>query len=118
MNIKSQTLIIATKDNDEAMSKFYKEVLGATTNEMGGHILGGFEIYFDRHSKAETQALEPFRIMPTFSVDDIQKTYEELKGKGVEFIKEPAPEEWGGWFATFKDPDGNYLQIFEMKEAH
>lgn len=118
MNIKSQSLIIATKDNDEAMSKFYTEVLGATKNEMGGHSLGGFDIYFDRHSQAAGQALEPFRIMPTFGVDDIQKTCEELKGKGVEFIKEPAPEEWGGWFATFKDPDGNYLQIFEMKEAH
>ena len=118
MNIKSQTLIIATKDNDEAMSKFYKEVLGATTNEVGGHILGGFEMYFDRHSLAATQALEPFRIMLTFNVDNIQETYEELKRKGVEFVKEPATEEWGGWFATFKDPDGNYLQIFEMKGSH
>ncbi len=118
MNIKSQTLIIATKDNDQAMSKFYKEVLGATTNEVGGHILGGFEIYFDRHNQAAAQTLEPFRIMPTLNVDDIQETYAELKEKGVEFIKEPAQEEWGGWFATFKDPDGNYLQIFEMGEGH
>lgn len=116
MNIKSQTLIMATKDNDEAMSKFYREVLGATTNDVGGHILGGFEIYFDRHSEAAIQALEPFRVMLTFNVDDIRKTMEELKAKGVEFVKEPAQEEWGGWFATFKDPDGNYLQIFEMKE--
>ncbi len=56
--------------------------------------------------------------MPTFNVDDIQETYAELKEKGVEFVKEPAQEEWGGWFATFKDPDGNYLQIFEMQETH
>lgn len=117
MNIKSQTLIIATKDNDEAMSKFYREVLGATTNEVGGHILGGFEIYFDRHNKAAPISLEPFRIMPTFNVDNVQKTYEDLLEKGVEFVKAPAPEEWGGWFATFKDPDGNYLQIFEMPET-
>ena len=118
MNIKSQTLIIATKDNDQAMSEFYKEVLGATTNDFGGHILGGFEIYFDRHNQAATQAMELFRIMPTLNVDDIQKTYAELKAKGVEFVSEPAQEEWGGWFATFKDPDGNYLQIVVLQEGH
>lgn len=118
MIIKSQTLIVATKDNDEAMSKFYTEVLGATKNENGGHVVGGFEIYFDRHNQASVQALEPFRVMPTFNVDDIQKTFEELKEKGIEFVKEPAAEEWGGWFATFKDPDGNFLQIFEMPESH
>jgi predicted enzyme related to lactoylglutathione lyase len=41
-----------------------------------------------------------------FHCDDIQKTYEELTGKGVEFVDIPKEEFWG-WWATFKDPDGN-----------
>jgi predicted enzyme related to lactoylglutathione lyase len=114
MEIKNTTIIMATKDNDEAMAKFYMEILGFTKNENGGYDQGNIKVFFDRHNKAAKQALEPFRVMLTFAVDDINKAYKELKGKGVEFVKAPAKEEWGGWFATFKDPDGNYLQIFSM----
>jgi lactoylglutathione lyase len=41
-----------------------------------------------------------------FECDDLQKTYEDLSGKGVEFPTKPTKEFWG-WWATFKDPDGN-----------
>ena len=42
----------------------------------------------------------------TFYTDDVQKTWEELRRKGVEFVAEPQGQEWGT-FAIFKDPDGN-----------
>lgn len=38
--------------------------------------------------------------------DDVQKTYEELVAKGVEFNGPPQKQPWGT-FAIFKDPDGN-----------
>jgi predicted enzyme related to lactoylglutathione lyase len=41
-----------------------------------------------------------------FDTDEIQKTYAELSEKGVEFTTEPKMESWG-WWAQFKDPDGN-----------
>ena len=41
-----------------------------------------------------------------FHCDDIHKTYEELLDKGVEFQDIPREEFWG-WWATFKDLDGN-----------
>jgi catechol 2,3-dioxygenase-like lactoylglutathione lyase family enzyme len=41
-----------------------------------------------------------------FDCDDIHKTYEELRAKGVEFAEEPTRQFWG-WWAVFKDPDGN-----------
>jgi predicted enzyme related to lactoylglutathione lyase len=41
-----------------------------------------------------------------FTCDDIQRTYEELRAKGVEFTEAPTQEFWG-WWAVFKDPDGN-----------
>ena len=104
----------ATKDNDEAMSKFYTEILGFAKDESGAHTLGNLTIFFDRHNKAAMKALEPFRCMVNFEVEDIQKAYEELKGKGVEFVRTPGQEVWGGWFATFVDPDGNYLQIYQV----
>lgn len=41
-----------------------------------------------------------------FACDNVEKTYEELKGRGVEFVGPPKKEPWGT-FAVFKDPDGN-----------
>lgn len=41
-----------------------------------------------------------------FNADDIVKTFEDLKDKGVELVDEPRRELWG-WWASFKDPDGN-----------
>jgi len=38
--------------------------------------------------------------------DDLQKTYEELVAKGVEFATPPTDAPWGS-FAIFKDLDGN-----------
>jgi catechol 2,3-dioxygenase-like lactoylglutathione lyase family enzyme len=41
-----------------------------------------------------------------FTADDVQKTYEELSARGVEFVQPPKTEHWGT-SAIFKDPDGN-----------
>jgi predicted enzyme related to lactoylglutathione lyase len=42
----------------------------------------------------------------TFMTDDIDKTYLELKARGVEFPAPPTKQPWGH-FVKFKDPDGN-----------
>ncbi|HEY2810444.1 MAG TPA: VOC family protein [Rhabdochlamydiaceae bacterium] len=41
-----------------------------------------------------------------FTCGDIEKTYEELKGRGVEFMHPPKKEPWGS-FTLFKDVDNN-----------
>ena len=38
--------------------------------------------------------------------NNVEKTYQELKDRGVEFVSSPRQEEWGS-FAVFEDPDGN-----------
>lgn len=38
--------------------------------------------------------------------DDIHKTYEELRARGVEFSQAPSEESWGSQ-AQFEDQDGN-----------
>lgn len=43
-----------------------------------------------------------------FSCDDVQRTYEQLSGVGVEFDGPPATQPWGS-YALMKDPDGNTL---------
>lgn len=48
-----------------------------------------------------------------FGTDDIDATYEELSGKGVEFIEAPAMQPWGVKQAIFRDPDGHSLVLVE-----
>ena len=45
-----------------------------------------------------------------FAVDDMNATYEELSGRGVEFQDPPSQQPWG-WWATIKDPDGNTIGL-------
>ncbi len=50
-----------------------------------------------------------------FHCDDIQKTYDGLRAKGVEFTEAPSKQFWG-WWAVFKDPDGNTYGIGQRGE--
>ena len=42
----------------------------------------------------------------SYACDDIGRTYEELKKRGVEFEGPPERQHWGG-YALFKDSEGN-----------
>jgi lactoylglutathione lyase len=44
-------------------------------------------------------------------VADVDAAYEELRSKGVEFIRAPEDRSWGLRCAHFKDPDGNVWEI-------
>lgn len=48
-----------------------------------------------------------------FGCKDIYATYEELKAKGVEFIKEPK-KEFYGTEALFKDDSGNWFSLVQL----
>lgn len=45
----------------------------------------------------------------SFATDDVKKSYEELKAKGVE-VTEPKEEPWGT-FVTFKDSEGSQFVL-------
>ena len=49
-----------------------------------------------------------------FECNDLRATYEELKGKGVEFTKPPT-EEFYGYEALFKDDSGNWFSLGQKK---
>lgn len=42
---------------------------------------------------------------------NIDADYEQLRAKGVQFIKEPITQPWGQRTAYFADPDGNIWEI-------
>ena len=50
-----------------------------------------------------------------FESDDIQATHKQLAARGVEFAEEPSRQFWG-WWAVFKDPDGNTYGLGQRGE--
>lgn len=52
----------------------------------------------------------------TLQVRDMEKTYEELKSKGVKFIQEPDVQPWGT-FAIIEDSEGNHLIVNQQPET-
>lgn len=51
-----------------------------------------------------------------FSTDDIERTFHDLKSKGVEFREEPTKQEWGMYQAIFMDPDGNEFLLIQRED--
>ena len=49
-----------------------------------------------------------------FSTDDCRASYEELKGRGVEFSEEPSERPYG-IDAAFRDPSGNQIRMIQAR---
>ena len=50
-----------------------------------------------------------------FATDDVRGTYEELKGRGVEFTQEPTEQPYG-LDAGLRDPSGNQFRMIERRK--
>src|SRR5262249_32976302 len=49
------------------------------------------------------------------TTDDCQATYQELKGRGVEFVEAPEERPYG-IDSAFRDPSGNNIRLTEVRE--
>jgi len=104
--------------DQQAQLKFYTEKLGfqvLTDQPMGPQ--RWIELKIPRAETAVVLFTPPGHedrvggfVNASMSCDDVQKTYEELKGRGVEFVRPPTEEPWGT-YAMFKDADGNQLVL-------
>jgi catechol 2,3-dioxygenase-like lactoylglutathione lyase family enzyme len=50
------------------------------------------------------------------ATDDIKATYEELRGRGVEFTEEPSERPYG-IDSAFRDPSGNSIRLAQLSEV-
>jgi catechol 2,3-dioxygenase-like lactoylglutathione lyase family enzyme len=48
--------------------------------------------------------------------DDVRASYEELKGRGVEFVDEPEQQPYG-IDSSFRDPSGNHFRLMQPSPA-
>lgn len=83
----------------------------ALSMEDGGELY----LWIGFHDKVEGENKDPYRIMISYYVDDVDKVYEVLKGKGAEIVAEPHMSPTGDLkVLTAMDPDRNLIQMFEV----
>jgi predicted enzyme related to lactoylglutathione lyase len=114
MIAKVKFVSIPVKDQARALT-FYTEVLGfsiLTDQEFGKgqrwielKIPGGETNVVLFTAPGQEAWIGQFSNV-VFWTQSLDKTYEELKSRGVEFVQPPKKESWGS-SALFKDPDGN-----------
>lgn len=113
-------VIIWTQDL-ERLSKFYKEDLGLSPYSVHDDFVvfkfGEMRLNLGYHSEVKGATKDPNRIMINLGTPDIHRLTEVLRAKGVEIVRPPEQEEWGGYVATLKDPDGNTLQLLQLPRA-
>jgi predicted enzyme related to lactoylglutathione lyase len=111
-------LIWTEAERFPAMARFYRDTLGLTARSAKSDFINfdwrGVRLSVGVHDRVRGASPEPLRIMLNLTVADIRAAHERLTGAGVVFSREPAREDWGGWVATFADPDGNILQLMQL----
>ena len=110
----------------ERALRFYTETLEIPTtfrsDEMGWAQLdtGEAQLALERVSEGATESPYPGAaegplvgrfVGVSLTVPDIQKTYETLCERGVEFLSGPETMPWGGVLAHLVDPDRNVLTL-------
>jgi predicted enzyme related to lactoylglutathione lyase len=101
-----------------AMARFYCDTLGLTPRSMREDFVNfdwnGVRLSIGVHDRLQGAARDPLRIMINLAVVDIRAVYARLRAAGVPFSRVPEQEDWGGWVASFADPDGNTLQLMQL----
>jgi predicted enzyme related to lactoylglutathione lyase len=105
----------------DAMARFYRETLGLAPRSRRDDFINfdwhGVRLSIGLHDRVRGAAREPLRIMINLLVEDIGATHARLMAAGVAFSRPPEQEPWGGWVASFADPDGNILQLMQLPPA-
>jgi lactoylglutathione lyase len=119
--------------NLERSLKFYTELFGLKEVARGDRTKHGAGIYVLLRDPKSRQKLElnwypkgsrygmPYAPGEgldhiAFRVDNVTKTFDELVSKGVR-ATEIDPTVMAGWSAYVKDPDGNWIELYQQAES-
>jgi predicted enzyme related to lactoylglutathione lyase len=98
---------------------FYLDVIGLPVGiETPGFVVFGDQtqpaLAIGTHSDVHGRTVEPARHMVGLLTDDIAGDSTRFKEAGVRFIEEPNDQGGGFWLATFEDPEGNLVQLYQF----
>lgn len=118
VNPNEVSIQLATSDPD-SLSSFYRDVVQLQPLEgMGPHafqLAPGAVLFVVDHSEVSGATREPARAIIDLHIDDLDEQQARLQAAGVRFIRDKGVEFWGGVISTFKDPDGNTVQLMQYR---
>ena len=113
--------VVIWTQNLKRMTDFYQDILRLKPFSQRADFVafkfGDVRLSIGVHSEVKGKSADPYRIMVNLQTQDIHSDYQSLSRQGVQFIRLPEQEHWGGWVATFLDPDGNILQLLQQPIA-
>jgi predicted enzyme related to lactoylglutathione lyase len=113
----SLTTVMINSEEPDALSAFYRKVLGEPNWEDGGYVgwqAGNGILMIGPHSDVKGQNETPGRIIINFETADVKGEFERLKTLGAKVEREPyqpGAGEGQPLLATLADPDGNFFQL-------
>ncbi len=114
-------LLWTTTDRHRAMRVFYADTLGMRPrSDRSGFVnfeLGEARLTVAVHREVTGPARDPLRIMVNLAVDGLDAMHQRLIQAEVPCLRVPELESWGGRVATYADPDGNVIQLFELPDS-
>lgn len=106
----------------EAMRAFYVEQVGLTPDPSRrpqhlafswGEAPHHVRLIVGVHEGVSGANPDSERTMVNLLTPHLEETATAMAARGVEFVQPPQRMGWGGWIATFRDPDGNTLQLLQ-----
>ncbi|HEY8373855.1 MAG TPA: VOC family protein [Pseudonocardiaceae bacterium] len=117
MEVLSSRVILRPRDPERSRA-FYRDVLGlAVYREFPGGV-----VFFLGQGLLELSGQGDGEASPDVAlwlqVRDLDRTFHELRERGVTVLREPRREPWGLDEMWISDPDGVRLVLVEVPEGH
>lgn len=111
--------ILLASTNPEALRTWYEKAFGIAAGENGFLRFGAVGLLIDGRDDVAEAAAEPARVILNYHVDDAKAVTDHLDGLGVTWVS-PLEYREGpkAWFATLRDPDGNYIQVIQLPPGY
>jgi len=112
---------IWSEDLNRLLLPFYRDIVGLKVRiQTDGFVVfgdaDGPALGLGTHSEVRGKNADPARHMVGLLTDDVAADYRRLKGAGVDFVE--APTDYGNLtIATLRDPEGNLVQVMQLKHA-
>lgn len=112
-------VIIGSNDRDRIVA-WYRAALEPLGARWEGHLLvvaDGMYIGFDQRDDVAAKPGEPGRHLVNFTVHDMRAAERHLNTLGVRWVRPVEFTDFGAWFSTVEDLDGNLLQFIQMPDG-
>ena len=114
------SMLLASTDPDRLGDWYAAALDPAEDSQVDGYRVlrfGSFHVLIDRRDDVGEVNPEPGRMILNFDVADARALVARLEELGGGWVAELEDRD-GSLFATAVDPDGNYVQLIELSDAH